>query len=105
MKWGELMSIGLTSGELETECHIQGYSRHPNFAAEQSMWVVIYFFSVSASKELFNWSGVGAFLLILLFRGSVDLSEGISAGKYPEYKKYQVCVCAIILLTGLSQHM
>jgi steroid 5-alpha reductase family enzyme len=28
-------------------------------------------------------------LLIILFKGSSDFSEDISAGKYPEYSEYQ----------------
>ncbi len=63
--------------------------RHPNYAAEQSIWIVTYFFSVNATGHWFNWSGVGALLLVLLFKGSSDFSEAISAEKYPEYKAYQ----------------
>lgn len=66
-----------------------GLVRHPNYAAEQSIWIVIYLFSVSATDHWFNWSGVGAILLVLLFKGSSDFSEAISAEKYPEYKHYQ----------------
>jgi len=35
---------------------------------------------------------IGSLLLMLLFRGSADVSEGISASKYPEYKNYQKTV-------------
>ncbi len=66
-----------------------GLVRHPNYACEQGIWVVFYFFSVAATDRWINWSLVGALLLILLFRGSSDFSERISAGKYPEYKDYQ----------------
>lgn len=63
--------------------------RHPNYAAEQAIWIVLYFFSVNATGHWFNWSGVGALLLVLLFKGSSDFSEAISAEKYPDYSVYQ----------------
>lgn len=66
-----------------------GLMRHPNYFAEQSFWVVIYLFSVSATGNWINWSIAGCLLLILLFKGSSDFSEEISASKYPEYKTYQ----------------
>jgi steroid 5-alpha reductase family enzyme len=63
--------------------------RHPNYTCEQAIWVVFYFFSVSATGRWINWSLAGAMLLLILFKGSSDFSEGISAEKYPEYKNYQ----------------
>lgn len=65
------------------------YMRHPNYAAEQSIWVTFYFFSVAATGEWLNWSIAGALLLLILFQGSSDFSEEISARKYPQYKEYQ----------------
>lgn len=64
-------------------------SRHPNYFAEQAIWISLYLFSVSASGEIFNWSIVGCLLLVVLFQGSSAFSEEISASKYPEYKEYQ----------------
>lgn len=63
--------------------------RHPNYAAEQLIWIVFYLFSVVATGIWINWSITGCLLLVLLFKGSSDFSEGISVEKYPEYKKYQ----------------
>lgn len=63
--------------------------RHPNYAAEQAIWVVFYLFSISATGEWLNWSIAGSVLLIILFKGSSDFSEEISAKKYPKYKSYQ----------------
>ena len=63
--------------------------RHPNYAAEQAIWVILYLFSVLSTGQWFNWSIGGAILLILLFRGSANFSEEISASKYPKYKEYQ----------------
>ena len=66
-----------------------GIVRHPNYAAEQAIWIVFYFFSVVASGQWINWSVMGAILLVLLFWGSSNFSESISAGKYPEYGDYK----------------
>jgi steroid 5-alpha reductase family enzyme len=62
--------------------------RHPNYFAEQSIWLVFYLFSVSADGRWLNWSVMGIILLLLLFQGSADFSEKISAEKYPDYKDY-----------------
>lgn len=64
-------------------------SRHPNYFAEQAIWVCFYFFSVAASGQWLNWSVAGCLLLIILFQGSSNFSEEISARKYPDYAKYQ----------------
>jgi len=66
-------------------------SRHPNYFAEQAMWVVIYLFTCCdpAHGSYFNWTGMGAAQLILLFQGSMNFSESITSSKYPEYKLYQ----------------
>ena len=63
-------------------------SRHPNYFAEQAIWVAFYVFSIGASMGIINWSIIGALLLIVLFQGSSSLAEEISGGKYPEYEKY-----------------
>jgi len=66
-----------------------GVVRHPNYAAEQAIWIVFYFFSVAATGRWINWSVMGAILLVLLFLGSSNFSESISSGKYPEYVEYK----------------
>ncbi len=63
--------------------------RHPNYAAEQAIWIVFYLFSVTATGEWINWSIVGSVLLVILFQGSSNFSEEISAKKYPKYTEYQ----------------
>lgn len=63
--------------------------RHPNYAMEQSIWIIFYGFSVVATGEWINWSIGGCLLLVILFKGSSDFSEALSAEKYPEYKDYQ----------------
>jgi steroid 5-alpha reductase family enzyme len=63
--------------------------RHPNYACEQAIWIVFYLFSVIATGHAINWSMAGSLLLLILFQGSANFSENISAGKYPDYKDYQ----------------
>ena len=65
------------------------WSRHPNYFAEQGIWISFYLFSVAASGQWINWSISGCILLVILFRGSSNFSEEISAGKYPRYAEYQ----------------
>lgn len=63
-------------------------SRHPNYLAEQSTWVSLYIFSIAAGMGVFNWSIIGALLLIVLFQGSSMMAEQISRSKYPAYADY-----------------
>lgn len=63
-------------------------SRHPNYMAEQSIWVSLYIFSIGAGIGIINWSMIGALLLIVLFIASTSLAEEISSSKYPEYPDY-----------------
>ncbi|MCJ1256442.1 hypothetical protein MMC24_004263 [Lignoscripta atroalba] len=65
------------------------WSRHPNFAAEQSVWVVLYLWSCFVSNTYYNWTGIGAILYLILFQASTWFTEIISAKKYPEYAEYQ----------------
>ena len=65
------------------------YMRHPNYSAEQGIWICFYLFTVSAGSTWINWSIIGAVLLLFLFRGSSDFSENITAAKYPDYADYQ----------------
>ena len=64
-------------------------SRHPNYFAEQAIWLSFYLFSINTSFEWLNWSVAGSLLLVVLFQGSSNFSEEISAEKYPLYKDYQ----------------
>ncbi|MBR1538185.1 MAG: DUF1295 domain-containing protein [Bacteroidales bacterium] len=63
-------------------------SRHPNYFAEQGTWVAFYLFSIAAGIGIFNWSVIGALLLIVLFLGRSAFAEEISSSKYPEYPQY-----------------
>jgi steroid 5-alpha reductase family enzyme len=79
------------------------YSRHPNYFAEQGVWIAFYLFSVAASGQWVNWSISGCILLMILFRGSSAFSEEISAGKYPEYRSYQRRVPRFVPLKVLTR--
>lgn len=78
------------------------YSRHPNFWAEQSIWWVVYSFTLSSQLTflkgnfsigaLFNYTCFGTVFLTSLFQGSTILTEWITTKKYPEYKNYSASV-------------
>ena len=63
------------------------YSTHANYASEQGMWIVFYLFSVAACGY-HQFTFIGGLNLVLLFAPSVDLSEGITRGKYSQYAAY-----------------
>jgi steroid 5-alpha reductase family enzyme len=65
------------------------YSRHPNFAAEQIIWLTLYHWGCYATQVPYGWTFGGAAFLVMLFQGSTWLTELITAGKYPEYAQYQ----------------
>ncbi len=65
-----------------------GISRHPNYFAEQGIWVSFYVFTIGAGLGVVNWSSAGALLLIVLFLGSSAFGEEISSAKYPAYGRY-----------------
>ncbi len=71
------------------------YSRHPNFFCELGMWWTLYAFTITR-LGWWNASGVGVVLLTLLFKGSLEFTEEISAAKYPAYATYQRTTSALI---------
>ena len=87
LKAGEELTGNYKKGFLDQG--LWALSRHPNYFAEQSIWVCFYLFSVAAGGGWVNWSIVGCLLLMVLFQGSSGFSEEISAGKYPGYTEYQ----------------
>ena len=76
------------------------HSRHPNYLGEQMIWVSFYLFSMAAGVGYFNWSVIGALLLIILFLGSSTFGEEISGSKYPEYAEYKKKVSRYIPWKG-----
>merc|ERR1740137_437002 len=78
-------------------------SRHPNYLAEQLIWLFFYLFSTAATGQWINPSMIGSVLLILLFQGSTMLSESITSSKYPGYRQYQKQVSMFLAnLCGLA---
>jgi len=67
------------------------FVRKPNYAAEQSIWLSFYLFSVAATGgKLMNWSIIGCLLLVSLFQGSGWFTEHLTLIKYPvKYAMYQ----------------
>lgn len=76
------------------------YSRHPNFTAEQSVWVTLYVWSCIATGTLYNWTGVGAVSYLILFQASTWLTELLSARKYPDYQIYRRTVGKFLPIPG-----
>ena len=75
-------------------------SRHPNYLGEQCIWLSFYLFGVGAGRGVFNWSIIGGLLLVVLFIGSSDFGEEISASKYPMYAEYQRKVSRFVPWVG-----
>lgn len=96
MKSGILLTGDYAKGFLDSG--LWRIVRHPNYSAEQGIWLSFYLFSVGATGDWFNWSIIGSLFLILLFYGSSSFSEKISANKYPEYQDYIMKVSRFIPL-------
>ncbi|RMJ23090.1 DUF1295 domain protein [Aspergillus sp. HF37] len=84
-----------TQDDLERGFVVSGFwslSRHPNFVAEQAIWLSFYLWSCFRTENYLQWTGLGIFGYLLIFQASTRLTESISASKYPEYKDYQARV-------------
>jgi steroid 5-alpha reductase family enzyme len=98
-KWKMIKDKEILEGDFKKGFLDKGlwaYSRHPNYFAEQAVWVSFFLFSITASHQWLNWSIAGCLLLVILFQGSANFSEEISSGKYPEYVSYQKRVAKFI---------
>lgn len=83
------------AADLERGFTISGlwsFSRHPNFAAEQAIWLTLYAWAAYTTQAYLNWTVVGAIGYVALFQGSTRFTEKLSAEKYPEYAEYQARV-------------
>ncbi|PGH05079.1 hypothetical protein GX51_03177 [Blastomyces parvus] len=78
------------------------WCRHPNFTAEQAIWLAFYQWSCVKTDQLYNWSSIGALCYVALFQGSTYLTEKITASKYPDYKQYQLRVGKFIPRLGVE---
>lgn len=71
------------------------YSRHPNVACEQLIWLFMSLFPIFANKFTihnfmdFFFPMLPSITLCLLVYSSTLYTEGISSSKYPTYKVYQ----------------
>lgn len=84
-----------TAEDLERGFVVNGLwslSRHPNFAAEQGIWLTLYLWNCFRTESYLQWTGLGVLGYLLIFQGSTPLTESISASKYPEYREYQARV-------------
>ena len=79
------------------------HSRHPNYFSEQAIWLSMYVFSIAAGVGVFNWSLIGALLLIVLFIGSSAFGEEISSSKYPLYAEYKEKVSRFVPWFGTME--
>lgn len=73
-------------------------SRHPNYLGELGFWFSIYLITSSAYGTYINWTIIGPILLLLLFMGSVVVTEGITKEKYSKYENYKKQVPALVPL-------
>ncbi|KAK4981520.1 hypothetical protein LTR66_009919 [Elasticomyces elasticus] len=83
---------GYSSAELDRGFNTTGlfaYSRHPNFAAEQSIWVVLYQWACYTTFTYYNWTFLGAMSYLILFQASTWFTESITSRKYNDYALYQ----------------
>ena len=98
-KWEMIKNKEVLTGDYKKgflDKGIWAFSRHPNYFAEQAVWVCFFLFSITASNQWLNWSIAGCLLLIILFQGSANFSEEISSSKYPDYANYQKRVAKFI---------
>ncbi|KAJ5132302.1 Protein of unknown function DUF1295 [Penicillium atrosanguineum] len=68
------------------------WSRHPNFVAEQAVWLTMYAWCAFRTETYASWAGIGLLGYMAIFQGSTRLTEAISASKYSEYSEYQARV-------------
>jgi len=90
---------GFTKDDLDRGFVVSGlwaFSRHPNFACEQAIWLGVYQWACFRSDTMYNWSGLGVVAYCSIFLGSTVFTESITAAKYPEYKEYQQLVNKLV---------
>ncbi|KAK9450865.1 uncharacterized protein V1518DRAFT_411900 [Limtongia smithiae] len=76
------------------------YSRHPNVVFEQLIWYMLYLWGATCSGCPLNWTLIAPLAFTALCLGSFDLTEKISAKKYPAYEEYQQKVGFMIPIPG-----
>ena len=69
-KWALIRSNKKPTGDYKKGFLDKGLwrlSRHPNYFAEQGIWISFYLFSIAASGQWLNWTIAGCLLLVVLF--------------------------------------
>lgn len=90
---------GWTREDLDRGFLVKGlwaYSRHPNFAAEQAIWVTLYQWSCFEAHSFANWTFIGTLSYLILFYSSTWFTESVTGSKYPDYVEYQQRVSKFI---------
>jgi len=64
-------------------------SRHLNFCCEQGMWLTVALWGAVGAGGAEAWFALPNNSLVGLFKGFTDITERISASKYPAYREYQ----------------
>ena len=94
---------GYTRAQMDRGFNTTGlwrFSRHPNFLAEQTIWLTLYIWGAWASNTWLNWTVLGAVTYLGVFQGSTPITEAVTAGKYPEYKLYKARVGRFVRALG-----
>ncbi|OLY80641.1 hypothetical protein AYI68_g5260 [Smittium mucronatum] len=69
------------------------YSRHPNFFCDQLFWLSVAIYSIVIGKWSLPSASydyiIGSLVMIYIFVRSTNLTERLSASKYPKYAEYQ----------------
>lgn len=65
------------------------YSRQPNFAFEQSVWLTLFFWAATFAEAQKTCIVVSPVSYLLLFQASAAFSENVTRSKYSDYQIYQ----------------
>lgn len=95
------ITSGYKAEDLERGFNTTGlfaYSRHPNFAFEQGVWLSLFFWAATMCDTYRAWFAVGPAAYLILFQASAAFSEGVTRSKYPDYSIYQKKVSYMVPL-------
>lgn len=89
-----------------------GWSRHPNFACEQTFWILMCCFPIFASPRLTKLAPenltplqplLPALVLCSLFFASAGFSESLTNKKYPSYSAYKKRVGMFVPIVTIAK--
>lgn len=72
------------------------YSRHPNFAFEQGVWLSLFFWAATVCDTYRAWFAIGPIAYLILFQASAAFSESVTRSKYPDYSIYQKKISSMV---------